>query len=330
MSRGPKPTTLTPLTTRYLLPLLLALLVSACGGSRQEPTPTPLPPTQAELAAMNTPTPATQTTSAASTTDQTAEQASETQALSESTEENTEEGMTTASGLQYIETLAGTGPKPQVGEVVTVHYTGRLDNGTIFDSSHNYGEPIRFPLGVGFVIPGWDEGIALMSKGGKATLVIPSDLAYGPQGYGEVIPPDATLTFEVELVDITPGSPDAPTEVDEAQYTTTAQGLKYVDLVVGDGPAVTNGQLVVVHYTGWLADGSKFDSSLDRGDPITFNVGMGQVIAGWDLGVRGMTVGSTRQLVIPPTLGYGEQGAGNGIIPPNATLIFEIELLEVQ
>jgi peptidylprolyl isomerase len=246
-----------------------------------------------------------------------------------STESDAANTMTTASGLQYTELRAGSGAKPQTGEVVSVHYTGKLADGTVFDSSYDRGEPLRFPIGVGVVIPGWDEGIAMMNEGGQATLVIPPNLAYGEEGFGDVIPANATLTFEVELVDITPGSPAAPTPVDESKYTTTEQGIKYVDLVAGDGPAVSNGQLVVAHYTGWLEDGTKFDSSIDRGEPYTFNLGMGQVIPGWDIGLRGMQVGATRQLVVPPELAYGEKGAG-GVIPPNATLIFEIELLEVQ
>jgi peptidylprolyl isomerase len=99
--------------------------------------------------------------------------------------------------------------------------------------------------------------------------------------------------------------------------------------VEGDGPSPETGQTVTVHYTGWLEDGTKFDSSLDRGQPFTFAIGMGQVIAGWDEGVATMKVGGKRQLVIPSELGYGEQGAG-AVIPPNATLIFEVELLAVQ
>jgi peptidylprolyl isomerase len=131
------------------------------------------------------------------------------------------------------------------------------------------------------------------------------------------------------LVDILPGSPEAPTEVDEADYVTTDSGLKYYDLEVGDGASPQAGQGVAVHYTGWLEDGTKFDSSLDRGQPFTFALGMRQVIPGWDEGVATMKVGGRRQLVIPPELGYGAQGAG-GVIPPNATLIFEVELLAVQ
>jgi peptidylprolyl isomerase len=237
-----------------------------------------------------------------------------------------EEGIVTDSGLRYIEIEEGTGPAPQPGDVVAVHYRGTLEDGTEFDNSYDRGEPIQFALGQGRVIPGWDEGIALMKKGGKAKLVIPPELAYGAQGAGGVIPPNATLTFEVELVNIYSGAPDKPTAVRESQYTTTASGLKYYDINPGDGPTPTPGELVVVHYTGWLEDGTKFDSSLDRGQPFSFVLGAGEVIPGWDEGVAGMKINGKRQLVIPPELAYGATGAG-GVIPPNATLIFEVELV---
>ncbi|MDI6749885.1 MAG: FKBP-type peptidyl-prolyl cis-trans isomerase [Pseudomonadota bacterium] len=109
---------------------------------------------------------------------------------------------------------------------------------------------------------------------------------------------------------------------------TTPSGLIIEDLVVGDGAAATPGQYVTVHYTGWLTDGRKFDSSKDRNDPFEFPLGAGHVIRGWDEGVAGMKVGGTRKLTIPPQLGYGARGAG-GVIPPNATLVFEVELLAV-
>lgn len=109
---------------------------------------------------------------------------------------------------------------------------------------------------------------------------------------------------------------------------TTPSGLIIEDFVVGDGAAATPGQYVTVHYTGWLTDGRKFDSSKDRNDPFEFPLGAGHVIRGWDEGVAGMKVGGTRKLTIPPQLGYGARGAG-GVIPPNATLVFEVELLAV-
>ena len=109
---------------------------------------------------------------------------------------------------------------------------------------------------------------------------------------------------------------------------TTASGLVYEEIVVGEGEVATAGHHVTVHYTGWLTNGTKFDSSKDRNDPFVFGLGQGQVIRGWDEGVAGMKVGGTRKLTIPPELGYGTRGAG-GVIPPNATLVFEVELLGV-
>jgi FKBP-type peptidyl-prolyl cis-trans isomerase len=104
--------------------------------------------------------------------------------------------------------------------------------------------------------------------------------------------------------------------------------LQVEDVVVGTGAEASQGKVVSVHYTGWLTDGKKFDSSKDRGQPFQFPLGGGQVIQGWDQGVQGMKVGGKRKLTIPPELGYGAQGAG-GVIPPNATLVFEVELLGV-
>lgn len=109
--------------------------------------------------------------------------------------------------------------------------------------------------------------------------------------------------------------------------TPIANGLQTEDIVIGDGQAAKKGDLVSVHYTGWLLDGTKFDSSLDRGQPFQFTIGEGRVIKGWDEGVPGMQIGGIRKLTIPPDLAYGP--TGSGAIPPNATLVFEVELLEI-
>jgi peptidylprolyl isomerase len=236
---------------------------------------------------------------------------------------------TSTSGLQYVIEEEGTGPIPEAGNIVQVHYTGKLADGTVFDSSYDRGQPIAFPLGKSMVVPGWDEGIGLLSVGGKAKLIVPPELAYGESGVMGVIPPDATLYFEVELIDILPGSPEAPAEVAEEDYIVTESGLKYYDFEMGDGITPEPGQMVSIHYTGWLEDGTKFDSSLDWGTPLVFPVGMEYVIPGWDEGVSTMKVGGKRQLVVPAELAFGEEGAGE-VIPPDATLIFEVELLEVQ
>ncbi len=107
-------------------------------------------------------------------------------------------------------------------------------------------------------------------------------------------------------------------------------GLQIEDIVVGSGSSPKKGQTVVVHYSGWLTDGKKFDSSVDRGQPFEFKIGVGQVIEGWDQGVLTMKVGGKRRLVIPPELAYGNRDVGDGLIPANSTLVFEVELLKLK
>ena len=282
------------------LAVALALVVAACGGDAEPEATTGATTTVATSAASTTTTNATPTEG---------------------------ETITTASGLQYTITDLGFGDQPKPGDRVEVHYTGTLEDGTVFDSSYDRGQPFSFRLGQGAVIAGWDEGIGYLTVGSSATLVIPSDLAYGDRANGD-IPAGSTLTFEVELVGIVPGPPEAPTAIADDEYVTTDSGLQYHDLVVGDGDVATDGSLAEVHYTGWLTDGTRFDSSLLRDRAFQFVVGSGGVIAGWDEGVAGMAVGGKRQLVIPPDLGYGDAGAG-GVIPGGATLVFEVELISV-
>ena len=124
------------------------------------------------------------------------------------------------------------------------------------------------------------------------------------------------------------GAADGPSKT-TGKGSKTSSGLQYWDLKKGTGPVAKAGQTVKVHYTGWLTDGKKFDSSLDRGEPLEFKLGAGMVIKGWDEGVQGIKVGGKRKLIIPPELGYGKKGFGKEI-PPDAELIFEVELLKIK
>lgn len=294
---------------RWMLGAAIVALVTACGSGGPQATPAP-----AGEAATTVPAGSTEAATAFDSNSADAEQGNQ---------------VTTASGLQYVDEVVGSGETAQPGDLVTVHYTGWLEDGTKFDSSLDHGRPFQFKLGVGQVIQGWDEGVAGMRVGGKRRLTIPPELAYGDQEVGNgLIPANSQLTFEVELLGITP-IPSEPADTSNVTVNTTDSGLKYADLVVGEGPEVGPGNLVAVHYTGWLEDGTKFDSSLDRGEPIVLQLGQGQVIEGWEEGLTGMKVGGKRQLIIPPSLAYGEEGAG-GVIPPNATLIFDVELVAAQ
>lgn len=241
--------------------------------------------------------------------------------------------VTTESGLQYVEVEAGTGPAPQTGDLVKVHYTGTLDDGTEFDSSAG-GDPIEFPLGQGFVIPGWEEGIAMMKEGGKAQLIIPPELAYGDQERPG-IPANSTLHFDVELVSVSPPPAteepvpaEPPTEVAEEDFTTTDSGLKYAVLSEGSGDKPQNGEIVAVHFTGWLADGTNFGGS-EGGPPVEFAVGNNEILPGWDEAVLLMQEGEKAQFIMPPELAFGAEGIP-GLVPPDETVTFEMELVSIS
>ena len=231
------------------------------------------------------------------------------------------------SGLEYIDEVIGKGNNPKEGDKVIVHYTGTLENGTKFDSSVDRNKPFEFPIGVGRVIKGWDEGVMLMKVGGKRKLIIPPNLAYGERGAGGVIPPNSTLIFDVELLEIKEAYVDTDFSLPGTEEVTES-GLRMIVHKKGIGDLPKAGQTVVVHYTGLLEDGTKFDSSHDRGNPFSFIIGEGRVILGWEEALILMKPGEKRTLIIPPELGYGSRKAGP--IPPNSTLIFEVELVKVN
>lgn len=230
------------------------------------------------------------------------------------------------SGLKYRDIVVGTGESPQTGDLVTVHYVGTLESdGTKFDSSRDRNRPFTFVLGKGRVIKGWDIGVASMKPGGKRILVIPSELAYGKRGAGNRIPPDATLRFEVELLKIE--KPPTPWEIGSKKTIGRPSGLKYIIYAPGEGNQPRKGQVVSVHYSGFLENGEMFDSSHLRGQPFRFPLGMGRVIKGWDEGIALMRKGSKFKLIVPAKLAYGKRGVGK--IPPDANLHFDVELLDI-
>jgi peptidylprolyl isomerase len=222
------------------------------------------------------------------------------------------------------------GASPTPANIVKVHYTGWLEDGTKFDSSVDRGEPSTFPLNR--VIRGWTEGVSGMKVGEKCKFRIPANLAYGSRGRPS-IPPNSTLIFDVELLDIidytkVPPMEQLPGDAVTGDISTSDTGLQWYDIVEGDGETPeSSASTVEVHYTGWLTDGTMFDSSVKRGQTIEFP--LNGVIPGWTEGVGSMKVGGKRKLIIPADLGYGAAGAG-GVIPGGATLIFDVELVSTK
>jgi FKBP-type peptidyl-prolyl cis-trans isomerase len=177
------------------------------------------------------------------------------------------------------------------------------------------------------VIKGWDEGIALLNVGDSATLTIPGHLAYGDRAAG-MIPANATLIFDVELLDVQETA--KPYNLKGLDTTEIQEGLKIIWVTRNEsGKPAVEGKKVKVHYSGYLKNGKKFDSSIDRGEPIEFPLGQAYVIEGWDIGIGKLKTGEKARLIIDSDLGYGSQGYEN-VIPPNATLYFDVELLEVE
>ncbi len=240
----------------------------------------------------------------------------------------------TPSGLRWADLAAGAGDPVVEGSTASVHYSGFLEDGTKFDSSVDRCQPFDVKnIGRAPVIPGWNEGLVGMKAGGRRVLVIPPGLAYGSEGRPPVIPQNATLTFEIEVLSISP-PPKAPEpmtfpEIATLKLTSNPSGLRWADVRPGKGAEIKKGSTAALHYTGWLESGKEFDSSVPRGETFDLrDIGNSPVIPGWNEGLVGIKEGGRRVLVIPPDLAYGASGYPP-VIPPNSTLVFMIEAVKV-
>jgi peptidylprolyl isomerase len=232
-------------------------------------------------------------------------------------------------GLKVYDEKAGTGKLNAAGNTIKVHYTGWLLSGRKFGSSKDLGKPLEAVMGAGKMIKGWEAGLEGMREGGVRWLRVPPSQGYGAMAFS-MIPPNSTLLFRVEMVssDVDPelaAKMDFFPDTTLLKYENGSEGLRYAIVKQGEGEPARSGHRAIVHYTGWMVNGYKFDSSRDRGQPFAFELGAGNVIRGWELGVQGMLPGEKRILVVPPGLGYGSRGAGP--IPGGATLIFAVEYL---
>ena len=256
---------------------------------------------------------------------------------------NNPDSVTLKSGLKYNDIKVGTGTEAKNGDLIEIQFKGWIikDSSDLFgdwsvDStkkadliadSYAMNQPMKFVLGTESFIKGSEEGIVGMKAGGQRAIVVPSNLAYGPQGMGP-IPPNTSIKVLIELVSTKEAVVAKMWDVDSTLFKVTASGLKYAIIQEGEGELVGKEKQATVHYSGFLLDGTKFDSSVERDEPFTFVVGVGQVIPGWDEGVQLMKKGSKARFIVPANLAYGDRDLGK--IPPNSTLIFDVEVLGVK
>ncbi len=233
-------------------------------------------------------------------------------------------------GVKYRDLKEGKGEACPRDAKVKINYTGWLVDGTVFDSTKDKNRgPADFDLKD--LIPGWQIGIPGMKPGGIRKLVISPEKGYGSQSKS-TIPGGSTLIFEVELisaaapVDLTKLSDGTLPGADDPNLKEIVPGVKYRDLKEGSGAPCLKLANVTIHYTGWLTNGTQFDSSRKRGEPNTFS--LAGLIQGWQVGIPGMKPGGIRKLVISPEMGYGSQPQKG--IPANSTLVFEVELIKVN
>jgi FKBP-type peptidyl-prolyl cis-trans isomerase len=247
------------------------------------------------------------------------------------------------SGLEFMDDSLGTGREAKNGDLVQINFSGWIirDTTNLFkdwtkDSTrvtsfiggtNQTHTPMKFVLRKNSFINGLDAGIEGMKEGGFRTIVIPSKLAYGEKGLPPVIPPNADLKFQVQLVEVKDAIVIKKWDVDTTKYKTLSNGIKYIVVAPGNNTAIDSGDVVTLHYSVFLQNGKKFDSSVERGEPLVFPYKEQGFIKGFSEAIGMMTKGERAEFVIPPDLAYGSKG--NSVIPPNSTLIFDIEILYV-
>lgn len=258
------------------------------------------------------------------------------------------------SGLYYTETKKGSGSQPKVGDVLKVHFSVSLIEGFPLFSNFD-GEPMEIEFGQAFDTKGFDEALGYLRKGTRASLIVPSHIAFDSIGRSQMVPPYSTMLYDVELVNIMDKADvdrekeakrkKETAEADKAQtmeaklisdyikknnitVAPTASGMYYIETVKGTGKSPENGKNIKAHYTLYNIEGKKLQSSLDGGQAFTFALGQGQVIRGWDEGFLLMKEGGKARFIIPSALAYGGTARGEDI-PAYSPLIFDVELIEV-
>ena len=248
------------------------------------------------------------------------------------------------SGLMFKDDTLGTGNVAEAGDFVSLHFRAWIieDSINIFSDwakdtikiksrlgdSYVYERPIKYILNEsGGFVKGATEGIVGMKEGGTRTIIIPSKLAYGPTGF-RTIPPNADIKLVVELLAAHELLAVEPWKVDSTKYITTKSGLKYIVIEKGTGPMPDSGDVITLNYSGYLLNGHKFDSSVERGDPISYPFKIQKMIDGFQEATAMMNKGSKYRLLIPAKLAYGERAMGE--IPANSDLMFDLEMLDIK
>jgi peptidylprolyl isomerase len=241
-----------------------------------------------------------------------------------------ENNITTApmwTGLYYIETDTGSGVKAKNFDTVSIEYKASRLDGYVLASSEKDGEPLTFQVVNNNIIKGVNLAVTQMNKGAKAKVIMPSTLAFYSSGL-ENLEPFSALVYEIEMLDIKPGIEVDPYDVDGLTLNTTSSGLKYYIVRERSGDQIYRGYNVSLHYTGYDSEGTIFDSSVKKGEPQTMQVGLGQLIDGWDEGILLMKEGEKFRFIIPPDLAYGVYG-NYPYIKSNDTLTFDVEAIEI-